>query len=201
MHIFKRNKDEIELFWKWFLKNSDKYFYFENNQYELFKQLKMQLNSIDSNLVFEFSPILNDGKREFVISADGIKSSFPSVIRVVKSAPLLSNWKIIAFRQPRREISQVNYDNLVIKYEDVYFRFAKDNDQVALELNIRGFYESPEWTGAVFILLDSILGEYHAEMSLSAIKKQILNESEIPTLFPIISLPQVIQDYLSELNN
>jgi len=161
---------DIDTFWEWFTKHSNKYFNFENNQDELFTKLKNQLNSIDSNLVFEFSPIFNNGLREFIISADGIKSSFPSVIDLVEKAPKLSNWKIIAFRQPHYGTTRINYENLVVKFEDVYFRFAKDNGQIALELNIRGFYESPEWTGAAFILLDNLLGEYHAEMSLSAIR-------------------------------
>lgn len=42
----------------------------------------------------------------------------------------------------------------------------KDKGKIELELNIKGFYESPEWTAAVFIVLDMILGEYHTENEL-----------------------------------
>lgn len=34
------------------------------------------------------------------------------------------------------------YDNLTVNFDDVFFRFGKDYGQIALELNIRGFYES-----------------------------------------------------------
>lgn len=194
-------KSKQETFWDWFSKNNKTYFYFEQNQDVLFLNLKRELNKIHKDLVFEFSPILEGGIREFVISADGIKSIFPIVLDLVSKAPKLNNWKIIAFRQPRAGITQINYDNLVIKFEDVFFRFAKDNGLIALELNIRGFYEAPEWAGATFILLDSILGEYHTEMSLSRIDKRPLNEAELSNLFPITALPQIIESYYLELNN
>lgn len=199
-YLFKR-KNEIQTFWDWFSKNTDSYFHLEKNQDVLFFKLKEALKKIHPDLVFEFSPIFENGTREFVISADGIKNIFPVVTDIVKQAPTLNNWKIVAFRQPHTHITHIHYQDLVISLDDVFFRYAKDNDQIGLELNIRGFYESPEWTAATFILLDNILGEYHTEMSLSYIDKKELNESEVTTLFPIKSLSKVIQDCLSELNN
>ncbi|WP_175550486.1 hypothetical protein [Bacteroides luti] len=50
-------------------------------------------------------------------------------------------------------------------------------------------------------MLDNVLGEYHAEMSLNRIDKKKLNENEVNSLFSIKALPKVIQDYLLELNN
>lgn len=194
-------KSILNNFWNWFKKNSTAYYNFERNQDFLFNALKSELNKIHPDLVFEFSPILQDSKREFVISADGIKSVFPIVKDLVEKAPQFDKWHIVAFRQPRKEITQITYDNLNVNFDDVFFRFGKDNGQIALELNIRGFYEAPEWTGATFILLDNILGEYYTEMSLSRIEKKLLNEQEVKDLYPITDLPKVVQDYYSEWNN
>lgn len=194
-------KSKQEAFWDWFSKNSEAYFYFEQNQNFLFSQLKSELNKLHTDLVFEFSVILENNTREFIISADGIKNTFPLVSDLVSIAPKLNKWQIIAFRQPHKGITQINYDNLIVKFEDVFFRYGKDNGQIALELNIRNFYESSEWTGATFILLDTVLGEYHSEMSISRIEKKILKEEEIDTLFPITALPKIIQNYHSEVNN
>lgn len=188
-------------FWNWFRKNNQTYFHFEQNLNFLFHNLKSELNKIHPDLVFEFSPILQDGKREFVISADGIKSVFPIVMDLVDRAPKLDKWHIVAFRQPHKGITQITYDNLTLNFDDVFFRFGKDNGQIALELCIRGFYESPEWAGAIFILLDNILGEYYTEMSFSRIEKKLLNEQEIKDLYPITDLPKIVQNYHSELNN
>lgn len=194
-------KSVQEYFWDWFKKNSDALFHFECNQDFLFRNLKTELNKIHSDLVFEFSSILKNGKREFVISADGIKSVFPIVKDLVENAPNLDKWHIVAFRQPRKGITQITYDNLILNFEDVFFRFGKDNGHIALELNIRGFYESPEWTVAIFILLDNVLGEYNTEMSLSRIDKKLLNEQEVKQLYPITDLPKIVQNYYSEWNN
>jgi hypothetical protein len=193
-----RNQDN---FWDWFNKNSNAYYNFEYNQDYLFTALKSELSKIHPELVFEFSPILQDGKRELVISADGIKSIFPVVTDLVQKAPQFDKWNIVAFRQPRKEINQINYDNLIVDFDDVYFRFSKDNGQIAIELNIKNFYEAPEWTGAIFILLDNILGEYYTEMSISRIEKKILNQQEIGDLYPINALPKIVQDYYFEWNN
>lgn len=119
----------------------------------------------------------------------------------MEKAPKLKGWKIIAFRQPRKNVSQLRYQNLIVNLDDIFFKYGKDNGKIALELNIRGFYESPEWTAVTFILLDSILGEYHTEMSLSCITKKELNENEVSNLFPIRSLPETVQNYLLEFKN
>jgi hypothetical protein len=195
----KKSKEQI--FWDWFIKNADLYFSFEGNQKVLFSRLKAELNKIHPDIVFEFSPILENGTREFVISADGIKSTFPIVTTLVKQAPELKEWKIVAFRQPHKNVNQVNYQNLTINFDDVFFRYAKDNGKIGLELNIRGYLDSPEWSTAVFILLDNILGEFDTEMILSYINKQELKEDEVNTLFPITALPNVIQDCKSEIYN
>lgn len=194
-------KNKAQNFWNWFSKNEELYFHFEKNQEILFFKLKTELEKIHPDLVFEFSPIFENGIREFVISADGIKSIFPIVIDLVKQAPTFKNWKVIPFRQPHDDVTAINYQDLTINFEDVFFRYAKDSGQIGLELNIRGFYESPEWSVAVFILLDNVLGEYDTEMSLSYIDKKVLNENEVNSLFPITALLKVIREYQSELNN
>lgn len=200
-HNLFSKKSIIDCFWDWFKKNDNAFFYFEQNQNFLFNCLKSQLNKIHSDLVFEFSPILQDGRREFVISADGIESIFHIVNDIVNKAPKLNKWHIVAFRQPRKGITQITYDNLTVNFDDVFFRYGKDNGHIALELNIRNFYESPEWTGAAFILLDNILGEYYTATSLSRIEKKLLNEQDIKNLHPIKDLPKIVQSYHLEWSN
>jgi len=195
--LFERKAKEQD-FWDWFSKNANAYFHFEKNQNVLFTTLKTKLNRINPDLVFEFGPIKDDETRELIISADGIKTAFPIITNLVNQAPTLKNWKFIAFRQPRAEVTQINYQNLLVRFDDIFFRYSKDNGKIGLELNIRGFNDSPEWTPVVFIILDNVLGEYQTEMSLSYINKKKLNEAELGSLFPIRALPGVIEDYQSE---
>ena len=114
-------KDSKQLFWNWFSKNSDKLYSFEQNQDFLFHRLREELSKIDPNLVFEFSPVLDNGKREFVISADGIKSSFDSVENLAKNAPELPTWDIVAFRQPKPITDTFCYEDLEVSFDDIYF--------------------------------------------------------------------------------
>jgi hypothetical protein len=102
----------------------------------LFDELQKRLQEIDQNLTFEFSPINDDSIRELTISADGLKESFPSVIRLVSKAPKLSKWKINAFRQriPGDGIKIVMNDSLKLSFDDIYFRYNVDSNKIGLEL-------------------------------------------------------------------
>jgi len=82
--LFKFSKSKEEQFWAWFAKNADRYLHFEDDTDRLFDALEAELRKIDPHLVFEFSDILDDGSREFFISADGIVGSFPAVTNLVK---------------------------------------------------------------------------------------------------------------------
>src|ERR1700733_10250810 len=95
--LFKSDKQTE--FWKWFIKNQEAIYHFEDDQETIFGQLSEKLKAINANLAFEFSPVRKDGTREFCISADGVKASFPDVIALVEKAPDLPSWEIYAFRQ------------------------------------------------------------------------------------------------------
>jgi hypothetical protein len=199
-NIFKRKSKEL-IFWDWFSANSADYFQFEKNQNVLFSKLKKQLEKINTNLTFEFSTIHENGTREFIISADGIKDAIPFVIDLVNNAPVLGDWNIIAFRQPQKDFNQINFDSLVVKAEDVFFKFAKEYGKIALELHIRGFIESKIWAGAIYILLDNVIGEYSTMVNISSIEAKALQVENTEELLPIILLPEIIIAYKSEFNN
>ncbi len=78
---------EEEKFWVWFQKHSNDIFYFERDREKVFEKLTAALTNVNKDLTFEFSPIRVNGKREFVISAGGIKSAFSSVESLCQAAP------------------------------------------------------------------------------------------------------------------
>ncbi|HYF31803.1 MAG TPA: hypothetical protein VD993_11850 [Chitinophagaceae bacterium] len=196
-----KNRKKEEAFWDWFSRNASRYYRFNQNQSALFTELKVKLAEIHPDIVFEFSANLNNGIRELVISADGIKSIFPIVSNLVSKAPHLKNWKFTAFRQPRPDITQIKYQGLIINIDDVFFKYSKIAGDIDLELYIRGFSESPEWTAASFILLDIVLGEYYTTTRIGSIEKRALDEGEVDTLIPIRALAQLVEEHHSQLNN
>lgn len=198
---FFRKKDAITKFWVWFSKNSKQIYSFEKNQNTIFRSIKRELNKIDSNLVFEFSQILDNKKREFVISADGIKSSFSNVKKIVNNAPILDDWEIIAFRQPNNSINELSIDSIKVNFSNVYFKYQKNINNIDIELYLPNFIESPEWTSLSFLMLDVILGEYNTEMYLNTIDKKLLKENDIKNLIPIRSLPKLLNQLKLEVSN
>ena len=74
-------------FWKWFEKNQEDLFHFEKDREAIFDRLATALNKVHGNLTFEFSPVREDGTREFVISAGGIKAAFPNLEALHAAAP------------------------------------------------------------------------------------------------------------------
>src|ERR1700692_1741982 len=96
-----------QAFWKWFQSNESSLFAFEKDQEHTFDRLGAEVHKLNPSLTFECGPKEN-GRREFVISADGIREAFPEVEALYASAPSLPRWKFIKFR-PRRTPSDTSY--------------------------------------------------------------------------------------------
>ena len=124
---------------------------------------------MNSGLTFEFGPKEN-GVRDFVISADGIKEAFPSVISLANAAPPLSRWKIIKFR-PRRGLGPISLNGLQLSPEQVDFTIEPEGSKVAVTLFMDGYRESEHdrYAGVGFLMLDQALGEYDVETKVSGI--------------------------------
>lgn len=185
-----QKKDQTALFWQWFEESQQTYYKLPGDQLEnLFDQLEKKLHKVNKELVFEFSAELVGGKREFIISADGMEEAFPSVIELVDKAPELQSFDIIAFRQPSEENFDVSIDGITLTTEQVYFDYVynPETELVDLKLFIEDF--DPDimaYDQAVFIMMDSILGEYDAATKVDSIELHKLRRKE--RLYPITEL-------------
>ena len=191
--------DSNKQFWDWFSKNSSKFYSFEQNMNTLFHKLKDELDRVDPNLVFEFSPMLHSGKREFVISADGIKSSFDSVETLVHNAPKFQLWDIVAFRQPKSTTGIFCYEGIRIRFDDIYFQSVCDNNKLGLRIYMKDYNESSTWTNLTFLLLDYVLGEYDTEIYVGWIEKHPYMAQE--GLIPVSELQETMRRHKTMLSN
>jgi hypothetical protein len=167
-----QNQDSKEAsFWRWFQANETRLFDFEKDQDRVFDELQMQLHRIQPSLTFEFGP-KQEGKREFVISADGIKDAFPAVIGLADAAPPLPRWKITKFRPRRSFQSPVTLNGLRISPEQVQFTIEPDGDKAGITLFIEGYShnEHEKYAGVVYLMLDQALGEYDVETKVGFIE-------------------------------
>lgn len=167
-----RNQDSKEAtFWRWFQANETRLFDFEKDQERVFDELQMQLHRIQPDLTFEFGP-KQEGKREFVISANGIKEAFPAVVGLANAAPPLPRWKITKFRPRRGFQSPVTLNGLRISPEQLTFTIEPDGDKAGITLFIEGYTagEHEKYAGVVYLMLDETLGEYDVETKVGFIE-------------------------------
>ena len=170
MAWFKRESKE-ETFWQWFEQNSSRLFAFEADQDRVFGELKTALGKVHRGLTFEFGPV-RDGRREFIVSADGIRDRFPAVKSLVAAAPALAQWTVIPFRPPKSLDMVIEYHGQRLGADDVWFKAEDDGVRIGLTLHVRGLTEENKQSlaGAAFLLLDCALGEFAVETRVGFIE-------------------------------
>jgi hypothetical protein len=177
-------------FWRWFETNSARIFDFENDQERVFDDLAVELRRVHRDLTFEFGPIA-DGRREFILSAGGIRAAFPAVLSLSASAPALAPWQIVAFRPPKSLDLTLVIADLSLGADDLWFEAFQDDDNIAIALYLRGYTESRDelFSQAAFILLDCALGEYTVGTRVGAVELRPLPEDpESADLYPFTSI-------------
>jgi hypothetical protein len=164
-------KSREEAFWEWFKANAHLVREAETGQEDILHALYSQLNKVQKGLTFELGPI-SDNQREFIISADGIRERFPAVQKLVAAAPEFPDWEIIAFRQPKGFDGRVQFGDIELSPEDIWFSAHPEGNLTGLKIFLRGLSEQNKQAlaGAAFILLDSILGEYALETRVGTIE-------------------------------
>lgn len=200
---FCRNRTKEEKFWDWFSKNNLTYY----NEVEgidttkpLFQKLNAELAKVNDELTWEFSPVKDNGIREFTISADGMKDFFPIVEKLVNAAPEIPNWKINAFRQriPGDDL-KIDYGDFSVSYSDIFFKYADEGEKIGIELYIRDFDGNGHKQNAIYILLDGLIGEYDTETVIDWIDWKKLNESETDKLFKFYELRELVDRKKEEI--
>lgn len=159
-------------FWNWFERNEASLFDFERDQDRTFDRLTSELRKVHPDLTFEFGPKKN-GRREFVISADGIRQAFPKVESLASAAPPLRRWTIVKFR-PRRDPFDIQYEGIVVKASSVSVVIHPGGEKPALTVFVPGYAASAHKTFAsiAFLLLDQTLGEFDVETRVGAVDVQ-----------------------------
>jgi hypothetical protein len=187
-----------EAFWNWFIRHEEELFDFEADRERIFDQLHIELQKVDKNLVFEFGP--RQTRREFVISADGIKSAFPAVTLLVHVAPPLERWQMTAFRPRRWPLNPVDFRGKCVDPNDVQFSLLDDKETAGLHLFIPDFREGDGDLKAIgYLMLDEALGEYDVESRLGLIKMLSTDTHTEGKRYPLAELPAYFDQLVSRL--
>ena len=183
-------------FWKWFAANEARLFTFESDQEAIFDDIGAEMHRVNSDLTFEFGPVQN-GKREFVISAGGIKSAFPAVESLYRSAPELKRWLWIKYRPRRVSIGDLELNGKKIKADEVTYLLAKDGDKVGVVLFLNGYSDEEKSTYRQmgYLFLDEALGEYAVEIQVGFIEFQAPESKYFSQSRPLKELPAHFDKY------
>jgi len=181
-----------QAFWKWFERNEPALFDFdlEKSQDGILDELAFEIHKVDSNLTFEFGP-KEDGRREFTISADGIRKAFPKVEKLYAAAPSLPRWHFVKFRQ-RRKPSDLSYGGVTVRAEAVSVLTEPDGQKLDITVFIPGYSEASKDTydAIAFLFLDQALGEYDVEMHLGEVSIKAISQAP-PKAYSFAALPKV----------
>jgi hypothetical protein len=163
MTLLGRKRDPVARFWDWFVAHEGKLF--ESNPPDPIwvKTMGEELKRVHRYLVWEVS-CEQGGKREFVISADGIREGFTAVESLADAAPPLPRWRIVRFRPrvPDYAEGALEFGNLRLDPSGAEFALGREGDRLAIQLFLPGCPTEGDraYSGAGFILLDMALGEY-----------------------------------------
>jgi hypothetical protein len=185
-------------FWNWFRQNESRLFDFERDQDRIFRQLASALHDVDPDLTFEFGPIV-DGRREFVVSAGGIRGAFPAVEALVEAAPSLARWCITKFR-PRRPVSgHLEFAGLRVGAHDVWITCHPDDGRWGLTIHLPGYEPTPDhrYEQIGYLWLDQSLGEYDVETRISFIEFASTDHGATVGDVSLNRLPSIIDGVVS----
>jgi hypothetical protein len=190
------------LFWDWFKANSARLMNFEyygnpilHYGDPILEELTVELNKVSNGLTFQFSSKDIYG-REFVVSADGIRQLFSTVIKLVGAAPALPGWKIVAFRQPMSPQFSLDFGGFRLLTDDIWFKIISKEYWVDITLYVKGLSRKNRHVvqHASLIALDNVLGEYDVEMKVGRIYCQSLPKDPIKSGLKLFrDLPEVIR--------
>ncbi len=160
-------------FWRWFQKNEGRVYAFEKDRKRTFDDLANALKQVHADLTFEFGPVLPDGRREFVISAGGLKGAFPAVESLHAAAPKMEKWIVVKFRSRRVPINDLELSGRKIRATDVHYLIFRDESpgKAGIMLFLDGYREDEKslFGQMGYLFLDEALGEYDVEMKVGAI--------------------------------
>jgi hypothetical protein len=187
-----------ERFWSWFVRHEEELFDFEVDQERIFDQVATELQNVDSDLTFEFGP--KETRREFVISAGGMKRAFSAVISLVDAAPTLVRWRVTAFRPRRLPPDIVEFRGRRVHAKDVQFSLLDNGETAGIYLFIPGFREDDAALMQIgYLLLDHMLGEYDVESSLALIKMFSPTARTNRDRYPLAELPALFDRLVSQI--
>lgn len=191
-------------FWSWFKANNSNFFFL--NQVDN-KQERERLLDLFEDHLHRYSDKIYfligghpDKVQDLIITAEGNLSAFDKVEELVRHAPKIDNWNVIAFKPPADSIPTSEANGISLNAKNLWFTPLENKKSPDL-LGIRIF--SPDYLPerredflfVAYQLLDVLLGE-----KINALYIHHVDIAELPDDFHgLIELPK-LQQYIEWRN-
>ncbi len=201
---FHKNQSPEEEFWGWFKDYGQEFVSLggvsDERIYSLLDPLAEHLEEYCAGLTFEIGYDETSKTYELVISADGNKKLFPQVEKLAGDAPVIKNWKITAFRQPKSNQWPIQYQGYTFDPAKIFFYPLGNGSPDLTKINIEVVYPDYEganhnlFLGGTFLLLDALIGEKSTELDIAHldVSKTPDNTGEYK-LYPLSQLREYIK--------
>ncbi|MPZ12354.1 MAG: hypothetical protein GEU89_19390 [Kiloniellaceae bacterium] len=165
-------------FWAWFQQNEDSLYNFETDREAIFDKLHAELLQVYPTAAFQLGPVLDDGRRELILSADSNVSDFPAVEALYDAAPALPRWIVVKFipRRPDDPLTTTEIGGKVFQTSQLRYLLDSAGPQVDLRIFVpnAAAYEKDDVRYLVFLTLHASLGE--EDFALRVRRYSILDE-------------------------
>lgn len=198
-----------QLFWKRFQENEAKYFFLnqiedKNERGRILNILLHHLHQYCDQLFFEIGGYL-DKQQDLIITAEGNSNFFDKVEDLVREAPVLKHWNIVAFKPPVTNVI-IEYNNIKLDPNTMYFLPLQNETSQKIGLRIYiPFYNSTyenDFLSATYLVLDNILGERSNALNIGYVEIEALaSVSEKQELIELSKLPRYIDWKKSKFNS
>ncbi len=205
----KKGIDKENQFWNWFKVNEAKYFFLnqidDNDEKErLLDDFLFHLQEYCDHLFFEIGGY-PDEKQDLIITAAGDSDFFGHVESLVKHAPHLEYWHVIAFK-PAVGSSTIEYKDIRLTSNTLYFMPLSNSasHQIGLRiyLDIYDPAKEKDFLTAAYLMLDNLLGEKVNALEIGHVEMaQLLSNSEKEELIALEKLQKYINWNKSNFNN
>ncbi|MBW8687105.1 hypothetical protein [Chitinophaga rhizophila] len=198
-------------FWKWFeVRRDDFRFFREMDQDEivaLFDELTEKLHQYCNSLFFEMR-VNEQNEAEMVITANCDEAFFDDAEYLVSQAPVLDRWTFTALIQPDNENGgSIEYGDLELVASEMWYTAVEDPDtpdKLNILVHVQDYEllkENENLDDAVFILLQSLLGERTFASNISVYLVRELPEGEMAEDFPTLDTLPLYIEFLNAQRN
>jgi hypothetical protein len=162
----KKRLTKEDRFWEYFQRNKKSIEEFINSDlsnHTAYNKLTDEIHKY-SDLIFPEITQNKDGKFVLIITPDGKPSGIPDTEKLYNSKPVIENWIVVKFRQPKNEL-KVKYDGLEYPSSDIEIipEFVVEEEKIDIRVYIKNMnLDKEKYQTMAWLYLDNILGEYNS---------------------------------------